>query len=150
MIDKNSDEDLADPTIPIPTWESRPGPVTGDEAKALGRMLLDDAVPADDVITRARRGPAALGGSGAQSPVLRFRVAEEEQAELQELARVTHLNQSALLREGLRMVLAHYRDPGLDSGSPAVRLEATVTVQLSTAEVNALRAVTQRADNLAS
>lgn len=141
MSKKHTDEQLADPTVPLPVWEGRPAAATGADALELGRMLLDDAVPGAEVITRARRGPSALGESGLQSPILRFRAAGEEKAALAELARTTHLNQSELLREGLQLVLAHYKNQAdMPEPSPA----EVVTVEVTLSELAALRALTER------
>ena len=41
-------------------------------------MLLDDTVPADEIVTVLRPRPPTPGPSGEESPILRFRVPEED------------------------------------------------------------------------
>ncbi|AMM20465.1 hypothetical protein AX769_10295 [Frondihabitans sp. PAMC 28766] len=142
---KSTNEQLADPNLPLTPWPERPAPITGDEAREIGRMLLDDDVPAGDVLERARRGRASLGSSGSESPTLRFRVPAEQAAELESVAAVTHLQKSELLREGLRLVLARYRE---DVAPPVPakgrRRRGVVTLEVTDAELAVLRALSER------
>ncbi|RKR76156.1 hypothetical protein [Frondihabitans australicus] len=142
-MDKHTDEELSDPVRPVDEWAERPEAVTGLEAVAIGRLLLDDVVPGSEVVRRARRGPASLSRSGAESPVLRFRVPAEDADELDAVAAASHLQKSELLRQGLRLVLDQYRDvEGRVATRPAA--EAARTIELSETEAAVLRAVAQR------
>jgi hypothetical protein len=146
-MSSDNDSSLADPAAPLPEWAERPKALTGSEATELGRLILDDAVSGDEILRRARRGPAALGRSGAESPVLRFRVAAEEVSELEKVAEQSHVLKSELLRQGLRLVLDQYRraETGAPSRSPSSSRGAHgVTVELSDAEAAVLRALARR------
>ena len=144
---ERADAQLANPTVPLRGWSDRPAPVTGAAARELGRMLLDDTVSGAEVVKKARRGTAALGKSNTESPVLRFRAADEEKAQLLELAEAMHRNQSDLLREGLQLLLAHYREqaPESSAATPASPAPARgVTVELSEPELRVLNMLAQR------
>ena len=71
-------------------------------------MLLDDSVPAQEVVRTLRRGAPALGASGQESPTLRFRVPRERIDALDALSSRLHRNQSDLLREALDLLLEQH------------------------------------------
>lgn len=50
------DEELTHASAALSDWPDRPTRVTGDAAKELGRMLLDDALPASEIVGALRRG----------------------------------------------------------------------------------------------
>lgn len=153
MSKRHSDDQLANPAVPLSEWSERPAPVTGDEARELGRMLLDDAAPAGDVVIALRPGPPALGRSGEESPILRFRVPEEDRSALRKLTETTHRQQSDLLREGLALVLERYN--GADAAVPvpaSIQLdeERQFAVSLSVQELSLLRKLTARVESHAN
>lgn len=149
MAKRNGDEQLADSAVPLTEWAERPSAIQGAAAREIGRMLLDDTVSATDVVTALRPGPPALGKSGEESPILRFRVPEEDRSELRKLTELTHRKQSDLLREGLALVLERYRD--LTANAAAVhaqaRQEGQFVVALSEHELRTLRELTSRAES---
>ncbi|TAM71939.1 MAG: hypothetical protein EPN48_00620 [Microbacteriaceae bacterium] len=145
MAKRSSDEQLANPTVPLSTWDDRPPAATGETARELGRMLLDETVPAGDIVTALRRGAPALGRPGEESPILRFRVPEETRSALQKLIKSTHRKQSDLLREGLALVIERYSDAA--GGTTALARssnESTFVVTLSAQELALLRELTSR------
>jgi Arc/MetJ-type ribon-helix-helix transcriptional regulator len=113
------EEQLSDPAVALSDWPERPLGVTGDAAKELGRMLLDDAVPASAIVGALRRGAPSLGASGSVSPTLRFRVPRERVVELDALSVKLRRNQSDLLREALELLLEKHSEPASDSAQSA-------------------------------
>ncbi|GGF15040.1 ribbon-helix-helix domain-containing protein [Subtercola lobariae] len=104
------EKQLSDPAVALSDWPERPKGATGDAAKELGRLLLDDAVPASEIIGALRRGAPSLGASGTVSPTLRFRVPEESVVELDALSVRLRRNQSDLLREALTLLLERHAE----------------------------------------
>lgn len=145
MTKRQSDEQLANPSVPLNEWAERPAAVTGEAARTLGRMLLDDSVPAAEIVTALRPGPPSLGQSGEESPILRFRVPEEDRSALRRLIETTHRKQSDLLREGLALVLERY--DGVPAAAVPVQWEeGRVVVALTMEEFSLLRELTSRVE----
>lgn len=148
---RHSDAELADPAVRLDDWAERPAAVTGDDARQLGRLLLDDNVPASTIVTALRPGPPALGKSGEESPILRFRVPEEDRSALRKLTEITHRKQSDLLREGLALVLERYGDaPTSPAPVPPSANGGQFVVALSAQELALLRGLSSRLNSDAS
>ena len=99
---------LTDPNIPLkPTGKA----LHGDEAAKAGREFLLREYGSEEALERAMRpGRPALGEPGeGPSPTVRARVSRNDFAELARLREKTGRTEADLLREGLHLLLEHYK-----------------------------------------
>lgn len=110
MSDPDYDElvaRLTDPDVPLP--EPR-HVLTGGDAAAAGREFLISQYGGEEALERAvRRGRPRDGTPGGTSPTVRGRISNSDFAAFKRLEHATGKNQSELVREAVRLLLAENR-----------------------------------------
>ena len=94
---------LTDPATPLAQSGS---PLRGEAAAAAGQSFLVEAYGSEDAVTSAmRRGRPRVGQTAGASPEVRGRIMPSEFDALEALRKQTGRSRSALVRDGIRLLL---------------------------------------------